>query len=145
MRRRKGITLPVPGFSSEVLFSNCLVLSELSAADAGCDPPRRSPFDTHPPSTVAADAFQDRITLSLGRCGNVAHAAGIVKHQLQHVVAAHLLQANLGLRPVQGAFDAGQIEVNGLSRTKSHTPDNITMLAVQAMRSPTSTQVPVTA
>ncbi len=136
MAAERGCTLPVPGFSSGVLSANFSVLSELRCRPGQIAIARRSPFDSHPPNTFSVDTFEYRVTLGLGRCRNVAHAARIVKRQLEHVVAAHLLQANLGPRPVQWAFDASQIKANGFWSIVGHFQHRFEIPSWQPRRPP---------
>lgn len=55
------------------------------------------------------------IAFRLGRAGNITRSAGIVDQQFQGLARRHLFEANLGVRPVERALNAPQVQRENLA------------------------------
>src|SRR5207245_4938788 len=78
--------------------------------------------DTPAPHPVERIHLGDAVALGLGGARNIAYATSIVEHQFEHLPARHPLEPHLGVRPVERAFDAPQVEVHrvALTRHRNH-------------------------
>ena len=56
--------------------------------------------------------FEYEVAFSFGGGRDVASTARIVEEQFERLAARHLLETDLGVRPIEGAFDASQVEAN---------------------------------
>jgi hypothetical protein len=71
-------------------------------------------FDSHDEGSVGERISGEyRVAFGFGSAGDIAKAARIIEPQFEHLADAHLLEADLGMGPVQGAFDASKIEPDG--------------------------------
>src|SRR5215475_5948300 len=75
-------------------------------------------FDAKSELRTFGFGLENDVAFGLGGTGNVAGTARIIQENFQHLSTLHLLEANFGMRPVEGTFHTGEVEENGgLART----------------------------
>jgi hypothetical protein len=68
-------------------------------------------FNLQPPNTAILAEACDDIALGFGGTRNVSNTARVVKQEFDRLPAHHLFKMDLGVSPIERAFDSTQVEL----------------------------------
>ncbi len=67
-------------------------------------------LNSHPPFSRCGMDSEHDVPLGLGSSRNIAHATRIIENEFEYFAAVHSFEPHLSVRPVQGTFNAEEIQ-----------------------------------